>query len=101
MKQTNNQKNLKFFFIKLVSIVIAIIIIFNVVFNLLISNTKYLDTFLSLTDVENRREQANILREELTELLEKDNLIKKEDKILLYKLYKKIRLEFKGIESEQ
>ena len=101
MKNSDSQKNLKFFFIKLISIVIAVIIIFNVVLNLLISNTKYLDNLISLTEVENRKEQADRLRDELTELLEKDNIIKKEDKILLYKLYKKIKLEFKDIESKQ
>ena len=99
MAKVEKWQNLKIFFIKLVSIVIAIIIIFNVLFNLLISNTKYFDTFLSLADVENRKEQADIIRNELNLLLEKDNIIKKEDKVLIYKLYKKIKLEFKDIDS--
>ena len=101
MKNSDTQKNLKFFFIKLISIVIAIIIIFNVVLNLLISNNKYLNQLISLTEVESRKDKADRLRDELNQLLEKDNIINKEDKILLYKLYKKIKLEFKDIESEK
>ena len=101
MNKIKNSKNLKIFFIKLVSIVVAVIIIFNVLFNLLISNSKYLNALLSLSELENRRALANNFRDEIGELLEKDNIIKKKDKILLYKLYEKIRLEFKDIELEK
>jgi len=97
MNKVKNSKNLKNFFIKLISIVIAIIIIFNVLFNLLISNSA----LLSLNELENRRVLADNLRDEIRELLEKDNIIKKEDKILLYKFYEKIRLEFKDIKLEK
>jgi len=101
MNKIKNSKNLKIFFIKLISIVLAVIIIFNVLFNLLISNSKYLNALLSLSELENRRALANDFRDEIEELLEKDNIIKKKDKILLYKLYEKIRLEFKDIELEK
>ena len=101
MNKVKNSKNLKIFFIKLISIVLAVIIIFNVFFNLLISNSKYLNDLLSLSELENRRALANDFRDEIEELLEKDNIIKKKDKILLYKLYEKIRLEFKDIELEK
>ena len=101
MNKVKNSKNLKIFFIKLISIVLAVIIIFNVLFNLLISNSKYLNDLLSLSELENRRALANDFRDEIEELLEKDNIIKKKDKILLYKLYEKIRLEFKDIELEK
>ena len=101
MNKIKNSKNLKIFFIKLISIVLAVIIIFNVLFNLLISNSKYLNALLSLSELENRRALANDFRDEIEELLKKDNIIKKKDKILLYKLYEKIRLEFKDIELEK
>ena len=101
MNKIKNSKNLKIFFIKLISIVLAVIIIFNVLFNLLISNSKYLNALLSLSELENRRALANDFRDEIEGLLEKDNIIKKKDKILLYKLYEKIRLEFKEIELEK
>ena len=37
---------------------------------------------------------------ELSENLEKDNLLKEEDKIILFKAYKKIQKEFNEIEKK-
>ena len=92
-------ENLKVFFIKLISIAIVVIISINVLFNLIISNKiEYLDVLFSLTELENRRDYGNKFRDNLNELLKKDNIIKKEDKILLYNLYKKLKSEFKDIE---
>lgn len=94
----NKQKPLKIFFIKLVSISLAIIIIMNVLFNLLISDKlESIDSLLSLTEIENRKEYGEQLRDDLQALLKKDEIIKQEDKILLYNLYKKFKLEFKEI----
>ena len=94
----NKQKPLKIFFIKLVSISLAIIIIMNVLFNLLISDKlESIDSLLSLTKIENRKEYGEQLRDDLRALLKKDEIIKQEDKILLYNLYKKFKLEFKEI----
>ena len=98
MDNNTNSKNLKIFFIKLVSIFIATIIAINVLFNLIISDKmKSLDILLSLSELENRRDYGNQLRDNLNELLKKDDIIKKEDKILLYKLYQKLKFEFKEI----
>ena len=91
-------KNLKVFFIKLISISIAIILIINTLFNLLLSERfKQIDNLLLFTNVENRQEYGDKLRESLNDLLEKDNLIYEEDKVLLYKLYKKLKSEFEDI----
>lgn len=90
-------KNLKVFFIKLISISVAIIIIINVLFNLLISNIKYFDTLMSLTELENRRVLADELRNDLKDLLKKDYIINKEDRILIYNFYKKIKSEFEEV----
>jgi len=90
--------NLKVFFIKLISITIAIIIIINVFFNLVISNVGFIEKLVSLSEVENRKEYADKLRNDLNELLEKENIIREEDKILIYKFYKKLESEFKEIE---
>ena len=95
--KTSKTKNLKVFFIKLISISIAIIIIINVLFNLIISNIKYIDTLQSFSELETRREHADKLRDGLNDLLKKDNIIKEEDKILLYKLYQKLKSEFEEI----
>ena len=98
MDNNTNPKNLKIFFIKLVSIFIAIIITINVLFNLIISDKmKSFDILFSLSELENRRDYGNKLRDNLNELLKKDDIIKEEDKILLYKLYQKLKSEFEEI----
>ena len=98
MDNNTDPKNLKIFFIKLVSIFIAIIIAINVLFNLIISDKmKSFDILFSLTELENRRDYGNKLRNNLNELLKKDDIIKEEDKILLYKLYQKLKSEFEEI----
>tara|TARA_Y100000590_G_scaffold460902_1_gene621303 strand:+ start:268 stop:573 length:306 start_codon:yes stop_codon:yes gene_type:complete len=101
MNSKNPKKeNLKVFFIKLIAITVAVIITINILFNLIISDKiKYFDTLISLTELENRRDYADKLRDNLNSLLKKDEIINKEDKILLYKLYQKIKSEFKDIEG--
>ena len=98
MDNNTNPKNLKIFFIKLISIFIATIIAINVLFNLIISDKmKHFDILFSLTELENRRDYGNKLRNNLNELLKKDDIINEEDKILLYKLYQKLKSEFEEI----
>ena len=98
MDNNTNPKSLKIFFIKLISIFIATIIAINVLFNLIISNKmESFDILFSLTELENRRDYGNKLRDNLNELLKKDDIIKEEDKILLYKLYQKLKSEFEEI----
>jgi len=98
MDNNTNPKNLKIFFIKLISIFIVTIIVINVLFNLIISDKmEYFDILLSLTELENRRDYGNQFRSNLNELLKKDEIIKEEDKILLYKLYQKLKSEFEEI----
>ena len=98
MDKNIESKNLKYFFIKLISISFAIIIILNILFNLAISNIKYADILLSLKDREVRRVEADKLRDNLNNLLTKDEIIKKEDRVMLYKFYQKLKSEFKDIE---
>jgi len=100
MEQKNPKPStLKVFFIKLIAITIAIIISINVLFNLLISDKiKSLEPLFSLTELENRKLYGDKLREDVNELLKKDEIIKEEDRILLYMLYKKLETEFKDIE---
>ena len=91
-------ENLKVFFIKLVSVFIVTIITIKVLFNLVIfDHIKYFDILFSLTELENRRDYGNKFRDNLNELLKKDDIMKEEDKILLYKLYQKLKSEFEEI----
>ena len=58
---------------------------------------KHLDTLLSLTELENRRVYGVKLRDHLNDLIEKESIIKKEDKVILYNLYQKLKSEFEEI----
>tara|TARA_Y100000590_G_scaffold331593_1_gene376789 strand:+ start:705 stop:995 length:291 start_codon:yes stop_codon:yes gene_type:complete len=95
MNEKNKKGSLKIFFIKLISVSLAIIFIINILFNLIVAD-KF-EMLLSISELETRRELGDKMRENIKEMLEKDNLIKKEDKILLYKLYQKIKSEFEDI----
>ena len=94
-----DKNNLKLFFIKLVSVTISIIIIINVIFYLLLAERiEKIDNILSLDKSKFRSELRNKIRNEIKNGLEKENMINQEDKVLLYKLYKKIQKEFADIE---
>ena len=100
--ENSSQKNLKIFFIKLISISIAILILINLIFNLFIAERlERIDKILLLDKNEFRHEIKEKIREELKSNLDKDNLIYEEDKILLYKLYQKLKKEFQDIDKSK
>ena len=100
-KNTSNS-NLKFFFIKLVSISIAIILIINFLFNMILSERlDKIDKILSVIDRNERIEIRNKIRNEIENTLNKENLIYEQDKILLFKLYLKIKEEFKNLDKSK
>jgi hypothetical protein len=89
---------MKQFFIKLISITFAVILVINVVFNLLIADKlDNLNNLLSLSNKENRNELRDKVRIKLEDSLKKDKIFYEEDKVLLYKIYKKINKEFEEI----
>ncbi|MFL2888492.1 MAG: hypothetical protein CBD63_02070 [Candidatus Pelagibacter sp. TMED203] len=99
--QENRPNNLKNFFIKLVSITLAILIVFNVVFNLILAERiEKVDKIFSVFESSERKNLKDRFLSELSENLEKDNLLKEEDKIILFKAYKKIQKEFNEIEKK-
>ena len=96
------KSNLKIFFIKLVAITFSVIIIINVVFNLLIGDkVEKINNFLSLDKSKFRNDVKNKIRNEIRNGLDKKNILNQEDKVLLYKLYKKIEKEFADIENKK
>ncbi len=100
--KNGSSKNLKIFFIKLISISIAILIIVNLIFNLLFAERlEKIDKLLLLDKNEFRHEIKEKIREELNSSLDKDNLIYEEDKILLYKLYQKLIKEFQDLDKNK
>ena len=98
MGENNKNQNLKIFFIKLVSISLAIVFVINILFNLIVADKfKGVGLLLSIDELETRRELGNKIRDNIEQVLKKDHIIKKEDKILLYKLYQKLKSEFEEI----
>ena len=95
-EQENNkdmqQRGYKSFFVKLVSISIAIVIVINLLFNLIFSERlEKMDKIFSL--------DRNKIRSEISKGLNKENMIAEEDKIILYKLYLKIKKEFEDLDK--
>ena len=98
----SSQKDLKIFFIKLISISIAILIMINLIFNLFIAERlEKIDNVLLLNRSDARQNMKNKIINELNDGLKKDNLIYEEDKILLYKLFQKIKKEFQDIDKSK
>ena len=96
------QQNLKIFLIKLISISIASVIVINLIFNLILGERlEKIDKILSLNKSHIRNEMKEKIREELTDGLNKENMIAEEDKILLYKIYLKIKKEFENLDKSK
>ena len=94
------QNNLKSFFIKLISITFAIILIINVVYNLFLADKmEVLNKLFSLDKSKFRTELRDKVRNEIRDGLEKENILNEEDKVLLYKLYIKVKNEFKNLDT--
>ena len=95
-----NQNNLKIFFIKLIAITFSIIIIINATYNLILADKlENFNKILQLNKKENIESVKNKIRSEIQSGLEKDNLLSEQDKILIYKFYRKIKKEFDEIEK--
>ena len=93
------KENLRPFFIKLFAISIAVIIIINLIFNILLGERlEKIDKIISLSDSSTRNEIKLKIRSELNKGLDKENIFSKEDKVLIYKIYKKIQKEFENLE---
>ena len=98
----NKNQNLKTFFVKLISIVLAIIITINILYNLILSERlEKIDRILLLNNDQYREMIKDKIRKELQDGLEKENMISVEDKKLLYKIYLKLKDEFKSLEKSQ
>ena len=96
------QQNLKIFLIKLISISIASVIVINLLFNLIFAERlAKIDKILLLNKSLQRNEMKEKIREELTDGLNKENMIAEEDKILLYKIYLKLKKEFENLDKSK
>ena len=96
------KKNLKIFFIKLISISIVVVIVINLIFNLIFAERlEKIDKILLLNKSQYRNEIKDKIREELNKGLNKENTISEEDKVLLYKLYLKLKKEFQDLDKDK
>ena len=100
MSDNRNQTDLKKFIIKLVAVTFAIIVVINVTYNLIFADKlENINKLLLLNKKENIESLKDKIRSELKQGLEKDQILNKEDKVLIYKFYLKIKNEFKDIEN--
>jgi len=87
--QNNNLRN---FFIKLFAIVVAVILIINTSYNLILADK--MDKFFYIFSLkENKNQIKDKLRNEIKKGIAKDKILDEKDKILIQDLYKKIKDE--------
>ena len=99
---SRSQNNLKVFFIKLASISIAAFIVINLIFNVIFSERlEKIDKILLLDDNLFRKEIKEKIKNELNDSLNKENILYEEDKILLYKIYLKLKKEFENLDKSK
>ena len=99
---SRSQKSLKSFFIKLISISIAVFILVNLIFNIIFAERlEKIDKILLLNDNQFRNEIKEKIKNELTDSLNKENILYEEDKILLYKIYLKLKKEFEALDKSK
>ena len=96
-----NKKELKNFFIKLSSIVIAIIILINVTYNLIFADKlESINKVLMLSDKSNINSLKDKIRLEIKQGLEKERILNDEDAALIYKFYHKIKKELNSSQNK-
>lgn len=101
MNKDKNKSDIKKFLIKLTAITFAIIIIINVTYNLIFAEKlENINRLLMLNNKESIDNVKDKIRLEIEKGLKKDNIINEEDKVLLYKLYLKIKTEFQDLENK-
>ena len=89
------ESNLKIFFIKLVAITFAIIVIINVFYNVFLADKLEILNKLSALDNNTADMVKDKIRSEMKSGLEKDRILSSEDAVLIKKFIKKITSELK------
>jgi len=88
--------SLKYFFIKLIAIIFAIIIVINVSYNLFLADKfEIINKITKINDKDNIEKFKNKLRSEIERGIKKDNILNSEDARLLIEFYNKINEELK------
>ena len=92
MKQ---ESNLKIFFIKLVAITFAFIIVINVFYNIFLADKLEILNKISNLDKSTAEVLKDKIRSELKSGIEKDKILSDEDAVLIKKFIEKISSEIK------
>ena len=101
MNQNNNKSDLKKFFIKLIAIVFAVIIVINTSYNLIFAEKlETINKLFNFGNKENVEQIRNKIRSEIKSGLDKDKILNQEDRVLLYKFYLKLKNEFSEIKEK-
>ena len=101
MTKDNSKSDIKKFIIKLAAITIAIIIVINTTYNLIFAEKlENINKLLSLNEKENIELIKDKIRIEIEKGLDKEKILDEEDKVLFYKLYLKIKNEFKEVKLQ-
>tara|TARA_B100000902_G_C27012491_1_gene765518 strand:- start:448 stop:726 length:279 start_codon:yes stop_codon:yes gene_type:complete len=90
-----SESNLKIFFIKLISITFAIIVIINVFYNIFLADKLDILNKLSNLDKGTADIMKDKIRTEIKSGLEKDRILSNDDAILIKKFIDKISSELK------
>ncbi len=89
------ESNLKIFFIKLVAVTFAIILIINVFYNIFLADKLEILNKISNLDKNTAEVLKDKIRSELKSGIEKDKILSDEDAILIKKFIDKISSELK------
>ena len=89
------ESNLKIFFIKLVAVTFAIILIINVFYNIFLADKLEILNKISNLDKNTAEVLKDKIRSEIKSGIEKDRILSDEDAILIKKFIEKISSELK------
>ena len=89
------ESNLKIFFIKLVAVTFAIILIINVFYNIFLADKLEILNKISNLDKSTAEVLKDKIRSELKSGIEKDKILSDEDAVLIKKFIEKISSELK------
>ncbi len=89
------ESNLKIFFIKLVAITFAFIIVINVFYNIFLADKLEILNKISNLDKSTAEVLKDKIRSELKSGIEKDKILSDEDAVLIKKFIEKISSELK------
>jgi len=101
MTPKNNKLNLKIFFIKLLAISLAIIIIINMTYNLIFADKlDAINKLLTINEKENIEKVKDKIKLEIEKGLSKEKILKEEDAKLLKKFYIKVKKELDEVKTD-